>query len=135
MEGNWAKTGLVISLIVAGVFFIGFIAETTGIVGGGGDVGGGPGEMYMMCANPDCKATYTLSRDEFLAQMDPSAMPRMRGLRGMTLKCRKCGERSAYRARKCPKCSEIFIPDYESGDYPDRCPKCEYSAMEERTQR
>jgi len=46
--------------------------------------------------------------------------------------CPKCGKPSAFEAMKCPKCGNIFVAGESGrGDFPDRCPKCKYSAREE----
>lgn len=47
------------------------------------------------------------------------------------LPCPKCAENSMYRHIKCAKCGEIFLEDFEQSPF-DKCPKCGYSASEER---
>jgi ssDNA-binding Zn-finger/Zn-ribbon topoisomerase 1 len=98
---------------------------------------GASGPMQMLCVNPDCGYAFEISRDEFRKQMmekgpmGPMMMGPMAAPPAFT--CPKCGEESAYMAAKCPKCEHVFINDYSiSDDYPDRCPECGYSAMEER---
>jgi len=133
MQSDWAKKGLIISIIITGVLVVGFIAETVGIIGGEGGGGGGPTEVYFMCFNPDCEATYSMSIDEYrelMAQMGPMMMGPMMG-QTMAFECKECGQQTAYIATKCPKCGAIFMMDYESDDYADRCPECGYSKTEE----
>jgi len=138
MQGNWAKIGLVISIIITGALIIGFIAETTGIASREGEGGSGAKKIYFMCENPDCEAVYSMSMDkygELISEVGPMAMVAMRTPGSVPFECKKCGEKTAYIATKCPKCGELFIQDYQSGDYPDRCPECGYSAIEESSQR
>ena len=101
----------------------------------GGGSAGSKGPVQMLCVNPDCGYAFEISRDEFRKQMmkkDP--MGPMMGPMGAppAFTCPKCGKESAYMATKCPKCGNVFIIDYSiSDDYPDRCPECGYSALEE----
>ena len=48
------------------------------------------------------------------------------------IECPECSMRSAFRAVKCKECETIFMQDYTSEDFPDRCPKCDYSDIEVR---
>ena len=104
--------------------------------GGGRRTATGP--INMLCVNPDCGASFELSREEYtnqlMANQSETTMPGMRG-RGMAgpsvFTCPECGKESAYMATKCPECEAIFIQG-QAGDqqFPDRCPECGYSAME-----
>ena len=104
--------------------------------GGSGRVSAGP--INMLCVNPDCGASFELSREEYtnqlMANQSETTMPGMRG-RGMAgpsvFTCPECGKESAYMATKCPECEAIFIQG-QAGDqqFPDRCPECGYSDME-----
>lgn len=50
--------------------------------------------------------------------------------------CPQCGKADMARAMKCEKCGEVFIPNYSNPRVnPDRCPKCKYSAAEEKERR
>ena len=98
---------------------------------------GPKGPVQMLCVNPDCGYAFEISRNEYRKQMmekgpmGPMMMGPMTALHAFT--CPKCGKKSAYVATKCPKCGKVFIPNYGiTDDYPDRCPECGYSAMEER---
>ena len=121
---------VVICLITAGV--ITFIFNNPFSSGGGSR-----GPMQMLCVNPDCGYAFEISQKEFREQMmekGPAGQMMMGPMAAPpAFTCPKCGEQSAYMATKCPKCGKVFINDYSiTDDYPDRCPECGYSAMEER---
>lgn len=93
-------------------------------------------KMTLMCVNPDCEAVYEVTIEEYRKTMMESSgggMMMMMEMGPMAVECKECGEKSAYVAEVCEKCGEVFIPDYtDPEDYPDRCPECGYSKMEER---
>ena len=119
----------VVCLVLAAVIF----CFTSGIFSGGGG-GGGDGKIWFKCVNPDCNQPYSLTIDEFQKAQgnSPMMMPMMTGQQ-QAFKCQKCGQQSAYMAVKCgnPKCDNVFIMQSVNNDFPDRCPKCGYSAMEQ----
>lgn len=121
--------GIIVGCLVLAVGIT--IFTQTGGGGGGFDANA---KIYMLCANPDCKASYEMTIKEFQEEMQamgPEGMM-MPGMGPMVLTCKECGKKSAYQAEKCEKCGEIFVPNYMNAeDYPDRCPKCQYSKMEE----
>lgn len=125
MQGNWAKVGLVISAVLMLGLFAGFIVET---IGGGSIGGGGGGDVWMVCTNPDCGAKYELSSGEFRQLAGP--MTPM-GPAQTVFECKECGQQTAYVGMQCPKCGEVFIRGSASQQYPDKCPACGYSRMED----
>lgn len=85
--------------------------------------------FQMLCVNEKCGHAFEMKGVDYrerLMNRDPDEI----GPLAMT--CPKCGEESAFSALKCEKCGEVFIPDRMTKDYPDRCPKCGYSASEEK---
>lgn len=103
--------------------------------------GGGDTDITMLCENPKCDKAYKMKPDEFQAAMskqgggmDPMMM--MGGM-GITLECKFCKQKTARIAYECPKCKNVFIqpnPMMAAGmtnDYPDRCPECKFSQIEE----
>lgn len=86
---------------------------------------------WMKCVNLKCNGgntVYEMSLKEYRDfQKEHSAEETT-----PALICSKCGKGSAFEAMKCPQCGNVFIAG-ESGpqDFPDRCPKCKYSALEE----
>jgi len=102
---------------------------------GGSGSGGRASPVVMLCNS--CKATYEISTDEFKDAMRESSAGRDMMMQGpVVLTCKECGEVAAYRATKCPECGEAFVMG-DAGDdkYPDKCPGCGYSAIEQRMQR
>lgn len=104
----------------------------------GGGTGGGDAKIWFKCVNPDCNQAYSLKPDEFakLQGDNPMMMPMMMPGQQQAFKCQKCGQQSAYMAQQCEKCKEVFImqmpaPGAANQDFPDRCPKCGYSAIEQ----
>ncbi len=138
MTEKQIKTGLYVSIAITGLLVLGFIGETLGIWGGtGGGTSSRSGNIYMMCDSTG--DSYELSRDEFrklMQEKSPEGMmgPMMGPMGGgmMAYKCQICGQDDAFIAQKCQKCGEVFTMDYQiTDDYPDRCPACDYSRIEE----
>jgi hypothetical protein len=110
-----------------------------GLFSGEGGGGGGNTVIWFKCVNPDCNSTYSLKPEEFAKIQSESGMGPMMMMPGQqqAFKCQKCSQQSAYMAQKCEKCGEVFIMSMappaagETPDYPDRCPKCSHSAIEE----
>ena len=87
--------------------------------------------IWMKCANIKCNGGTTVfemdlqeyrdfQKDNILEETTPGAI------------CPKCGKPSAFEAIKCPSCGNVFLLD-EAGskEFPDKCPKCQYSKREE----
>jgi hypothetical protein len=132
---KWTKIGLYASIGLTGILILGFLGETIGLFGGG-DAGGydANAKMYLLCANPACKAESEITVEDYskmMQEMGPGGM--MGPMMGpMAVNCPKCNKKSAYMAEKCEKCGVVFVPNYQSGDeYPDKCPGCGYSKYEE----
>ncbi len=88
--------------------------------------------VWILCTNAKCKSQYSLEQDEFQRLMKGDN--RIMSLSGPFLKCSKCGKRSAHFACKCidEHCGFVFMPDNQTSGYPDKCPKCGTSAIEQR---
>ena len=100
--------------------------------GGGGAPGAPTGPSPVLCVNPDCGHIFEMTQEERREQMLAKGRGAMARRRTPSFTCPQCGEESAYQARKCTKCETVFIPDFGSDDFADRCPECGYSAIEER---
>lgn len=89
--------------------------------------------FILICSNPQCGAVTEMSANEFrklAGQTEPGSV----GMQGLLIfVCPKCNQKVAYIGQKCENCGKAFIPVDSSNEYPDRCPKCGYSQMEERT--
>jgi DNA-directed RNA polymerase subunit M/transcription elongation factor TFIIS len=116
---------VVVCLVLAGAFAIKNF-------GGGGTSARAQGPQSVLCVNPDCGHVFEMTVDERRQIMRERGRQMRRG-GPPAFACPQCGEPdSAYQANKCSKCSTVFIGDYSSGDFADRCPECGYSAVEER---
>ncbi len=130
MEGNWAKIGLYISIAVTGLLVLGFVAESVGLLGGGeGAVSNEP--IWLL--DTATGESWSVSQKEFTEMMqqqggDPMMM--MAGPGQMAFNNPKTGKKTVVIAEKCAKCGAVFVPNYTQ-DYPDRCPKCKSSRLEE----
>ena len=122
---------VVIVVVCLGLAAVIAVKNYGGRGGGGGVAAVGPAPM--LCVNPDCGHIFELTREERREQMLTKGRQAMRRRGGpQAFICPQCGEESAYQANKCSKCNTVFIADYTSGDFADRCPECSYSAIEER---
>lgn len=133
---KWTKIGLYASIGLTGILILGFLGETIGLFGGEGSGYDANAKVYLLCANPSCKAETEMTADEYtklMQEMQPDQMMMMGPMMGpMAINCPKCSKKSAYVAEKCEKCGVVFVPNYQSGDeYPDKCPSCGYSKYEE----
>ena len=93
------------------------------------------GTIQMLCANEECSAEYEVTPEEYRSSMVASRGPgsgmRVQGPRSFI--CRECNEESAFVATKCTQCGFVFTQSYDDSlDYPDRCPECDYSEIENR---
>jgi DNA-directed RNA polymerase subunit RPC12/RpoP len=83
--------------------------------------------IWLKCRDPNCGNTWQMDNKEFFQYVEKYRD-------GMTVpgvECPKCGNKSGYRAIKCEKCGFIFEKPTNTTDYPDRCPKCGHSAVED----
>ena len=126
------KKYVMIGIVVACLLLAGTIMYNSFSDGGGG--GTGDRQIALMCA--ECGG-FEVSVDEYremMAQQGPEAMMMMPG-QMQAMECPKCGKKSCYMAQKCKKCENIFVfGQAKDQNFPDRCPKCNYSEMEDFTQ-
>ena len=92
--------------------------------------------IQMLCANEECNAEYEVTPEQFRETMVAGGGPGsglMRGLGPRRFVCMECEEESAFVAMKCTRCGFVFTQNYvDTLDYPDRCPECDYSEIEDR---
>ena len=92
--------------------------------------------VWILCRNPDCQNSYTMPKKAYFEYLKEYDNPQSLG--APPLVCEKCSKESGYRAEKCDKCDEVFEPGSifqihgDVDDYPDRCPKCKHSKLEEK---
>ena len=116
-----AIAGIVVALVVFFIYSNPFGGQRSQSAGD---------SVYLLCSNEDCGAAQELTKEEF-ANLASGVNPRL--INDTPFLCPKCGQETAYKAVKCPKCGEVYFWDYEAADgFRDRCPGCGFSAMEER---
>lgn len=84
----------------------------------------------MLCSA--CGYSFTVSSQEYVAMLknqrqtgDPSI--------GNVFQCPNCSKIAVQKSLQCPECENCFIPDWSrKDDYPDRCPKCNFSEIEQK---
>jgi ribosomal protein L40E len=117
---------VIVACIVAAVVIT--VATHSGSSTGGVDsIKRGTAMLWIKCRSPKCENTWQMDKRDYFEYIEKYRM-------GMTVPgvvCPKCGDKSGYRAEKCEKCGFIFERDSVPNDLADRCPKCNYSAMEE----
>jgi hypothetical protein len=129
-----------VKIVVAAACFIvaASIFYFTVLGGSGGSLSSGDQKMWFKCFNEKCNAAYSLTPDEFAKLQGDNPTMMMMG-QMQAFQCQKCNQKTAYIATKCEneKCDEVFImqmgmvPGQANQDFPDRCPKCGYSAIEQ----
>ena len=95
------------------------------------------GTIQMLCANEECNAEYEATAEQFRETMvatgGPGSAMMMSGLGPRRFVCLECGEESSFVAMKCIQCGLVFTQNFDDSlDYPDRCPECDYSEIEDR---
>jgi ribosomal protein L40E len=116
-------------VIVACLVAAGVITYTTRPEHGEGlgTIKPGTATIWIKCRNPDCENTWQMDKRAYFEYLQEHRV----SMEVPPIVCPKCGQESGYRAEKCEKCGFIFERGAVAGDFPDRCPKCGYSAMEE----
>ncbi|MHC4155077.1 MAG: hypothetical protein ACYST6_09170 [Planctomycetota bacterium] len=128
------KKPIMIGVIVGCVVVAGAITYFTRSGGSGGI----PGEFadrytWMACRNPDCGNSWEMNLKEYYEMVEQFRIENPGRMENPATTCPKCNEPSGYEAVKCDKCESVF----EKGTvvprtFEDKCPKCGYSAIEER---
>ena len=128
MDEDTKKKVMLGLIILCLVLAIGITAVTN--MGGSGSRSSEP--VQMLCMNQECRMDFELSSEEYSKQIMQGGMMGPGPMAQTPIECPECSMRSAFRAVKCKKCETVFMQDYTSGDFPDRCPKCDYSDIEVR---
>lgn len=87
-------------------------------------------QVWVKCKA--CGAVYEIGKRQYYEEI--SGKVRAGGAALMVappLTCRKCSKDTVFRAEKCPTCDEIFLVGSVPNDFPDRCPKCKHSKIED----
>ena len=130
MEQDKNKKVMLGLIILCLVLAIGITAVTN--MGGSGSGSQSNKPVQMLCMNEECGMDFELSAEEYREQMMQGGMMGPGPMAQMPIECPECGMQSAFRAVMCKECEAVFMQDYSSGDFPDRCPECGYSDIEAR---
>ena len=135
MEDDKKKQVMIGIIIACIVLAVGITLYNSAGGGGGGKAVNR--KNFILCS--ECGESFELSVEELREKMREAAsegeMGPMGPMESPVLTCPGCGKDAAQMATKCKSCETVFIQDFQAaaeGDYPDRCPKCNYSEMEER---
>jgi predicted RNA-binding Zn-ribbon protein involved in translation (DUF1610 family) len=127
------ETKKYVGITVAAIFLLlaGMYAYRTMF---GGSLTGPVGNKQMALLCTSCGG-FEIPVDEFRDLMNKNSDSMMMGMPGqlMAMECPKCGQKTCYRAQKCPQCENIFVfGQAKDQNYPDRCPKCMHSKNEDK---
>ena len=136
MEDDKKKQVMIGIVIACIILAVGITVYTN--TGGGGGGKAAKGKILILCS--ECNESSELSREELREKMQRAAGeggPMGMGPMGPmgaapVLSCPGCGKDAAQIATKCKSCDAVFNQASAEGDYPDRCPECDYSEMEEK---
>ncbi|HUT29398.1 MAG TPA: hypothetical protein VMX13_06375 [Sedimentisphaerales bacterium] len=87
---------------------------------------------WMLCRNPACRNSWQMNLKEYWEMVEKFRMENSGVMENPAATCPKCGEPSGYIAVKCEKCGLVFEKGTVPRDFEDRCPKCNFSKIEER---
>ncbi len=132
MDEDKKKKVMLGLIILCLVLAIGITAMTNRGSGGSGSGSRSNEPVQMLCMNQECRMDFELSSEEYSEQIMQGGMMGPGPMAQTPIKCPECNMQSAFRAVKCKECEAIFMQDYTSGDFPDRCPECDYSDIEAR---
>ncbi len=133
MEEDKKKKVMLGLIILCLVLAVGITVMTN--MGGSGSGSRSNEPVQMLCMNEECGMDFELSAEEYRTQMMQGGMMGPGPMAQTPMECSECGMQSGFRAVKCKECETIFLQDYTSGDFPDRCPECEYSDIEARREK
>jgi len=96
---------------------------------GGGDDGGGDGDILLMGLCTECGHVAEVSQSELMAALPERYLPAMSPDDGPGYVCPKCDKQTFYtNPIHCPECDTYFvIRRDENGVQVMQCPKCGWS--------
>jgi predicted Zn-ribbon and HTH transcriptional regulator len=133
MEESMKKTVMIVVIVacLVSAALITFLARKSRSATGLSEFAG---KMQLVkCANKNCVAVYEIDKEKYYELVEEELRKHVDDMGPLAITCEKCGENSIFRAVKCEKCGEVFFSsEVGANDFPDRCPKCGHSAMEEQ---
>jgi len=107
-----------------------FVKTRSGGGSGGLDSISDTEQVWMKCRS--CNGSFEISRKQYYKDISEKAAASASAMMlTPPLTCQKCSKNSAFLAEKCPNCGEVFISGSIPNDFPDRCPKCKHSKVED----
>jgi len=85
--------------------------------------------VWVKCINKDCQAVEEVNKKMYYEYVQKNQDHS--SLSAPPMVCKKCNQKSAYKAIKCKKCGNIFFEGDSATGYSDSCTKCGFS---EKTQ-
>lgn len=78
-----------------------------------------------------CDYVDQVSERDFIQQQRATMVAnRQASATAPALTCPHCKKSGVVEAERCEQCKTVFISDASGTDFPDRCPKCQTSSME-----
>ncbi len=115
-------------ILVAVLVFV--KTRSGGSSGGGLDSISDADMVWMKCRA--CNGSFEMSRKQYYKDISEKAAANATAMMlTPPLPCQKCSKNAAFLAEKCANCGEIFISGTVQNDFPDRCPKCKHSKVED----
>lgn len=81
--------------------------------------------IWVKCTK--CGAAYQMGQKDYLLYLQEQGEPMVKP----PMSCKECNADGVYVAEKCERCGEVFFSGSGFGDFPDRCPGCGYSSIED----
>lgn len=128
-----AKKYLVVGFTVVCLGVAGFMSYRTFFGGslGGGDTNPNIALLCSKCGGFEVPADTV--REELSKSLGTMPMMGPGGMARQAINCPKCNQKTCYVAQKCEAkgCQNIYMfGQAKDVNYPDRCPKCRFSFME-----
>lgn len=87
-------------------------------------------QVWVVCTA--CNASYQMGEKQYFTQLQERTAQLANPMARALLTCQKCSKDRVVKAVKCDKCGEVFPEGIVPNDFDDRCPKCKFSATEEK---
>src|SRR4030042_1085959 len=125
---------LIYGVVIAGCIIVAVVVFLVTRSGGGSSMGSVDDSSMIWVKCRACNQSYEMNEKQYYQELSEAAKA---GTAAMMftppLKCQKCGKMMLSKATKCANasCGEVFFEGSVPNDYPDRCPKCKHSYIED----